>query len=75
MSVVSMMSVYHRGPKVTQGFLHWSTGRLVSRIYRVSNKKAKFPPILTLGARENSNASNVKIGGKFAFLFEHPVFL
>ena len=37
-----------------------------------SNKKANFPPILTLGARENSNAPNVKIGG-FTFLFEHPV--
>ena len=35
-------------------------------------KKANFPPILTLGARRISNAPNVK-GGKFAFLFEHPV--
>jgi hypothetical protein len=26
-----------------------------------------------LRAQENSNAPNVKIGGKFAFLFGHPV--
>ena len=54
-----------KGVKINEQFETTAVGMSKQRQYiGYSNKKANFPPILTLGAFEFSRALNVKIGIK-----------